>query len=62
MPRPQLQRPELFERAFAGVLGRAGQAILVIICKKIHAQFDLGADMTYSKFGDRTRCIAMAKS
>lgn len=56
------QRPELFKRALAGVLGMAGQAILVIICKKIHAQFNLGADMTYSKFGDLARCIAMATS
>lgn len=56
------QKPELFERAFAGVLDMAGQAILVIICKKIHAQFNLGADMIYSKFGDLARYIAMATS
>jgi hypothetical protein len=54
-------RPELFERAFAGVLGRAGQAILVIICKKIHAQFSLDAGVTYSKFGDLARCMATVR-
>lgn len=53
-----VQRPELFEKALAGVLGRAGQAILVIVCKKVHAQFNLDASMTYSKFGDLARCMA----
>lgn len=55
------QRPELFERALQGVLGRAGQTILVIICKKVHAQFNLDASMTYSKFGDLAKCMTTVK-
>lgn len=55
-----IERPELFERAFAGVLGRAGQAILLIICKKIYSQFSLDASVTYSNFGDLIRCMTKA--
>lgn len=53
-----VQKPELFGKAPAGILGRAGQAILVIMCKKVHAQFNLDASVTYSKFGDLAKCMA----
>lgn len=57
-----LERPELFERAFHAMLGKAGHAILAIVCKKVYAQLELDKEIKYMKFGDLAKCMAMVNN
>jgi hypothetical protein len=35
------ERPDLFKRALYVILGKAGHAIMVIVCRKVYAQLSL---------------------
>ncbi|AIF82409.1 hypothetical protein NTE_00327 [Candidatus Nitrososphaera evergladensis SR1] len=53
-----IYRPDLFERAFIGMLGDIGERILANIwCSKLREQFELDSSVTYHKAGDLVKCI-----
>ncbi len=55
-----INRPDLFERAFIGLIGDIGEKILQHIwCSKLREQFDLEFEETYQTAGDLAKCIHM---
>ena len=47
-----LQRPDLFERAFLGIVGRAGENILGIVCNEVRSRLQMDGKVSYKKSGD----------
>lgn len=53
-----IYRPELFERAFIGIIGDIGVGILEHIWyTKLRMQFDLDSSESYQIAGDLAKCI-----
>lgn len=53
-----IHRPDLFERAFIGMLGDIDERILGHVwCSKLCEQFNLHPALTYHTAGDLIRCI-----
>jgi hypothetical protein len=57
--RAVMQRPDLFERAFIGILGEIGERILANVCSKLQTEFHLDGNIAYAKAGDLARCMAI---
>lgn len=58
-----IHRPELFEKAFIGLLGDAGEKMLSEIWhSKLNDKFALDSSMTYRKAGDLVKCIYAIKA
>lgn len=54
-----IQRPDLFERAFTGMLGEMGERVLETVFHRLHAELRLDSAIGYSKFGDLPKCMAL---
>lgn len=54
-----IERPDLFERAFVGLLGEAGKKILADICEGLCAEFLLDENAADLKTGDLAECMAI---
>jgi hypothetical protein len=54
-----INRPDLFERIFIGILGTAGERILAWTWDKLSGELALDKDIQYAKKGDLARCMAM---
>jgi hypothetical protein len=55
-----VQRPDLFERGFIGLIGPLAEKFLLDICDKIRLDFCLGDAIRYSKKGDFAKYMAIA--
>lgn len=54
-----MERPDLFERAFVGMLGAPGKKILADICEELCAKFLVDRDAAGLGTGDLARCMAI---
>ncbi|MEO9364139.1 MAG: hypothetical protein ABI348_09585 [Nitrososphaera sp.] len=52
-----IKRPDLFERAFVGMLGEPGKKILADICEGLCTEFLLDREAAGLRIGDLAKCM-----
>jgi hypothetical protein len=52
-----IEHPDIFERAFIGLIGPLGEKFLANICKKMQSDLNLSQDISYSKVGGFAKYI-----
>lgn len=57
-----IERPDLFEKAFHGILGSASHNIIAMICEDIRSELNLPTSISYAHGGNLKECIMKLKA